>query len=195
MQLGAWLGLNAPQLAQTLRRRAGVTAVAGVAPQLTADGAGAAALKAGYGPDAPALLAQRCQRHSVFWLQVLVSRSHLRTLPLVRVLHFRFETATFDFFDEVTGTAISAKTLDTTTSAKLARPEQIYKSLKANIDATTNFESYTLKGRTVSSDDIAARQLHVAVPEVTTAAQWKQIQQAIQYGQSKGVQVTVTPVR
>ena len=102
---------------------------------------------------------------------------------------------TFDFFDEVTGTAISAKTLDTTTSAKLARPEQIYKSLKANIDATTNFESYTLKGRTVSSDDIAARQLHVAVPEVTTAAQWKQIQQAIQYGQSKGVQVTVTPVR
>ena len=93
MQLGAWLGLNAPQLAQTLRRRAGVTAVAGVAPQLTADGAGAAALKAGYGPDAPALLAQRCQRHSVFWLQVLVSRSHLRTLPSVRVLHFRFETA------------------------------------------------------------------------------------------------------
>lgn len=96
VQLGAWLGLNAPQLAQTLRRRAGVTAVAGVAPQLTADGAGAAALKAGYGPDAPALLAQRCQRHSVFWLQVLVSRSHLRTLPLVRVLHFRFETAVDD---------------------------------------------------------------------------------------------------
>jgi hypothetical protein len=57
--------------------------MAGVAPQLTADGAGAAALKAGYGPDAPALLAQRCQRHSVFWLQVFVSRSHLRTLPLV----------------------------------------------------------------------------------------------------------------
>ncbi|WP_462390580.1 hypothetical protein, partial [Acidovorax sp. Q11] len=42
---------------------------------------------------APALLAQRCQRHSVFWLQVFVSRSHLRTLPSVRVLHFRFETA------------------------------------------------------------------------------------------------------
>ena len=53
----------------------------------------AAPLQRGNGPDAPALLAQRCQRHSVFWLQVLVSRSHLRTLPLVRVLHFRFETA------------------------------------------------------------------------------------------------------
>lgn len=86
-----WPGLNAPLLA--LRRLAGVAAIAGVAPQLTADGAGAAALKAGYGPDAPALLAQRCQRHSVFWLQVFVSRSHLLTLPSVRVLHFRFETA------------------------------------------------------------------------------------------------------
>lgn len=93
VQLGAWPGLNATLLAQALRRRAGVTAIAGVAPQLTADGAWAAALKAGYGPDAPALLAQRCQRHSVFWLQVFVSRSHLRTLPSVRVLHFRFETA------------------------------------------------------------------------------------------------------
>ena len=93
VQFGAWPGLKATLLAQALRRRAGVTAMAGVAPQLAADGAGAAALKAGYGPEAPALLAQRCQRHSVFWLQVFVSRSHLRTLPLVRVLHFRFETA------------------------------------------------------------------------------------------------------
>ena len=71
----------------------GDAAGTGAAPQLAADGAGAAALKAGYGPEAPALLAQRCQRHSVFWLQVFVSRSHLRTLPSVRVLHFRFETA------------------------------------------------------------------------------------------------------
>mgnify|MGYP003350808583 CR=1 FL=1 len=65
--------------------------------------------------------------------------------------------------------------------------EQIYTSLKANIDATTKFESYSLKGRTVSFDDIAAQQLHVAVPEATTANQWQQIQRAIQYGQSKNV--------
>ena len=65
--------------------------------------------------------------------------------------------------------------------------EQIYMSLKANIDATTKFESYSLKGRTVSFDDIAAQQLHVAVPEATTANQWQQIQRAIQYGQSKNV--------
>ena len=121
MQLGAWLGLNAPQLAQTLRRRAGVTAVAGVAPQLTADGAGAAALKAGYGPDAPALLAQRCQRHSVFWLQVLVSRSHLRTLLLVRVLHFRFETALSLALNEQKNAVELAAHIDNTTNDLLRR--------------------------------------------------------------------------
>lgn len=102
---------------------------------------------------------------------------------------------TFDFFDDVSGTAISAKTLDTTTVAKLAKPEQIYTSLKANVDATTKFENYTLKGVSLSADDIAARQLHVAVPERTTAIQWQQIQKAVQYGQSKNVQVIITPVR
>ena len=92
VQLGAWPGLNATLLAQALRRRAGVTAMAGVAPQLAADGAGAAALKTGYSPDAPALLAQRCKRYPVFWLQVFVSRFPLLTLPSVKALHFRFES-------------------------------------------------------------------------------------------------------
>lgn len=89
----AWPGLNAPLQAQALRRHVGITAMAGVATQLTAYGAGAAALKTGYSPDAPALLAQRCQRHFVFWLQVFVSRFPLLTLPSVKALHFRFETA------------------------------------------------------------------------------------------------------
>lgn len=45
------------------------------------------------------------------------------------------------------------------------------------------------------ANDIAVRQLHVAVPVATTAAQWQQIQRAVQYGQSKNVQVIITPVR
>lgn len=46
---------------------------------------------------------------------------------------------TFDFFDEATGISISAKTLDTTTAAKLANQSQVYSSLKVNIDAAANF--------------------------------------------------------
>ncbi|WP_420998498.1 hypothetical protein ACKI2N_032010 [Cupriavidus sp. 30B13] len=102
---------------------------------------------------------------------------------------------TFDFFDRMEGVAISAKTLDTTTVARLAKPEQIYTSLKANVDATASFEGYTLRGVSLYADDVAARQLRVAVPERTTAPQWQQIQRAIDYGQSKGVQIIVTPTR
>ncbi len=102
---------------------------------------------------------------------------------------------TFDFFDDVSGTAVSAKTLDTGTAARLARPEQIYSSLRGNIDAAADFTSYTLMRRTVSEDMIGARQVHVAVPAQTTSIQWQQIQRAIEYGQSRNVQVIITPVR
>ncbi|MBN8487295.1 MAG: hypothetical protein J0M20_06165, partial [Burkholderiales bacterium] len=39
------------------------------------------------------LLAQRCQRHSIFRLQLSVSRRHPHTLPVGEVLHFRLENA------------------------------------------------------------------------------------------------------
>lgn len=110
-------------------------------------------------------------------------------LPTASRLPAGFKT--FDFFDDISGTAISAKTIDTSTPAKLAKPQQIYGSLKANIDAASRFESYTLKGVSLSADDIAVRQLQVAIPHTATAAQLQQIQRAVQYGQSNGVQVIV----
>ncbi|MDF3931346.1 hypothetical protein [Pseudomonas citronellolis] len=101
---------------------------------------------------------------------------------------------TFDFFDETTGIATSAKTLDTTTAAKIANPRQVYSSLKGNIDAVANFSEAGLKGVTVTSSKITARELQVAIPDVTTSAQWEQINRAIEYGQSKGVTVKITKV-
>ncbi|MGR3897810.1 hypothetical protein FW760_25775 [Pseudomonas sp. 1176_21] len=101
---------------------------------------------------------------------------------------------TFDFFDETTGIATSAKTLDTTTAAKLANPSQVYSSLKGNIDAAANFSESGLKGVTVTASQITARELQVAIPEATTSAQWEQINRAIEYGQSKGITVKITKV-
>ncbi|MDQ8021661.1 MAG: LysM peptidoglycan-binding domain-containing protein [Moraxellaceae bacterium] len=102
---------------------------------------------------------------------------------------------TFDFFDELSSTAISAKTIDTTTKAKITRPEQIYTSLKNSIDVTTKFKSYELSNVTLSASQISSRQLQVAVPKSTTTAQWEQIQKAVEYGKSKNVQVIVISVR
>ncbi|MET3551720.1 DUF6862 domain-containing protein [Burkholderia sp. 567] len=102
---------------------------------------------------------------------------------------------TFDFYDEATGVAISAKTLDTTTAAKIANPTQVYSSLKGNIDTVANFTEASLGTTTLTVDEIAARQLQVAVPTGTTPAQWQQIYRAIQYGQGLGVKVIITPVK
>ncbi|QKJ34302.1 filamentous hemagglutinin N-terminal domain-containing protein [Pseudomonas sp. MPDS] len=101
---------------------------------------------------------------------------------------------TFDFFDRTTGVATSAKTLDTTTAAKIANPSQVYSSLKGNIDTAAGFTEYGLKDVTVSSSQITSRELQVAVPKSTTSAQWDQINRAIEYGQGKGVTVKITKV-
>ena len=101
---------------------------------------------------------------------------------------------TFDFYDEATKTAISAKTLDTTTLAKVANPRQVYSSLKSNIDATVKFTEYSLGRTTLSSSQITARELQVAIPKGTTTAQWEQINRAVQYGQSKEEKKKITTV-
>lgn len=101
----------------------------------------------------------------------------------------------FDFFSDETGVAVSAKTLDTTTAAKLAKPAQVYSSLTRSIDAAANFTSYELRGVTLSSDMITAREVRVAVPSSTNKAQWAEIRKAVEYGRSHGVKVIVTVVK
>ncbi|PIF52660.1 filamentous hemagglutinin [Pseudomonas sp. 29] len=102
---------------------------------------------------------------------------------------------TFDFYDPSTGTAISAKTLDTTTAAKVGNPSQVYSSLKGNIDAVARFETYTLSNVPLDSSMITARELRVAVPGGTNSVQWVQINRAIKYGQSQGVKVIISSVK
>jgi RHS repeat-associated protein len=116
-----------------------------------------------------------------------------RQLPAGSRLPKNFKS--FDFFADESGVAISAKTLDTSTLAKLKDPRQVYTSLKRNIDAAANFTSYELKGVSLSSDMITAREVHVAVPSSTTAEQWKEIKRAVDYGRGEGVKVIVTAVR
>ncbi|TDN42325.1 DUF637 domain-containing protein, partial [Azoarcus indigens] len=102
---------------------------------------------------------------------------------------------TFDFYDVSTGTAISAKTLDTATAAKIANPSQIYSSLKGNIDAVAKFDSYTLSNITLNKNMINVRELQIAVPSGTTSAQWVQINRAIEYGKSQKVNVVIISIK
>ena len=138
--------------------------------------------------DAGVLWGKGIQGQGMPWEDYLASN-----LPEESRLPANFKT--FDFFDKDTGVATSAKTLDTMTSAKLADPSQVYSSLKGNIDAAVNFETYSLGKNTLSASQITARELQIAVPAGTTPAQWQQISKAIEYGQSQGVKVIVTKVK
>jgi hypothetical protein len=98
---------------------------------------------------------------------------------------------TFDIFDLEFETALSAKTLNTGTAARIVSPKQVFYALKRSIDAAASFERYTLGGRTLTSSAIASREVTVLVPANTTAAQWIQIGRAAGYAQNRGVTLRV----
>jgi hypothetical protein len=102
---------------------------------------------------------------------------------------------TFDFFERTTGTAISAKTLNTQTAARLDKPKQIYYSLKRNIDKAAGFEKHELSKVKVLSEDIKVRKLEVAIPSGTGRPQLQEIQKAIKYGEKQSVNVNITVVK
>ncbi|AJJ10555.1 hypothetical protein CH64_3323 [Yersinia rohdei] len=102
---------------------------------------------------------------------------------------------TFDYYNPISRTAISVKTLDTTTAARVANPNRVYSSLKGNIDSAARFTDYTLDNVPLSSSMIGFRELRVAVPTGTTPTQWTQINRAIEYGQELGVKVIITTVK
>ncbi|MCD1125599.1 hypothetical protein LPW36_06165 [Jinshanibacter sp. LJY008] len=102
---------------------------------------------------------------------------------------------TFDYYDGATKTAVSAKSMDTQTMAKLANPNQVYSSIKGNIDAAAKFEKASLSGDTLTSSMIVNREIQLAIPANTTKKQWTEINRAIEYGKSQGVVVKVTQVK
>ncbi|MDA7416440.1 DUF637 domain-containing protein [Xenophilus arseniciresistens] len=102
---------------------------------------------------------------------------------------------TFDFYDLSTQTAISAKTLDTMTSARIGSPSQVYSTIKGYVDEVAGFTEASLGATFVQRSMISTSELRLAVPASTTPGQWAQIQRAIEYGQTQGVNVLVTGVR
>ncbi|MQL48311.1 hypothetical protein GEA64_10260 [Photorhabdus khanii] len=102
---------------------------------------------------------------------------------------------TFDFYDLATRTAVSVKTIDTRTAARIKDPKQIYTSMKGNIDSAADFSGHTKGESKITSSMISQREVRVAVPKVTTVEQWEQINRAIAYGVERNVNVKITVVK
>jgi len=116
-----------------------------------------------------------------------------RRMPAGSRLPQNFKT--FDFFDEATRTAVSAKTLDTTTPAKVRRPEQVYHAMKRSVDAAASFTEHGLSGMVVHSSKIAVRRVEMAIPAQTTPAQWEQVRRAVTYAKDQGVDLIITVIQ
>jgi hypothetical protein len=98
---------------------------------------------------------------------------------------------TFDFFDEVTGLATSAKTLDTRALTYADRPSRIFGRLRDYIDRIERFEQGSSGVFRIRSGQIERRRLELAVPFDTTPEQVTQIQRAIDYAAERGIEVNV----
>ena len=102
---------------------------------------------------------------------------------------------TFDFFTE--GRAISVKTLDTNTLARIANPDLVRYTINGYINKMIDFTEYRGK---LTAADVATKELHLAIPyNVPTAEHARklaeQIAHSIQYGADNGVKVIITKVK
>ena len=102
---------------------------------------------------------------------------------------------TFDFYDQATGVATSVKTLKTLAPGYSANPTSIYSSLTQYINAMKSFTNYSLGKTSLSATQITAREMQLAVPAGTTAAEWTQITRAVNYASQLGMKLIVTVVQ
>ena len=82
------------------------------------------------------------------------------------------------------------------TPAKLNNPEQVYYSLKSNVDVLANAEgALGLSRYSLDIDTYSTRNLRVAIPVGTTPAQWIQIQRVSDYASIQGVNLFITVIK
>ncbi|HEX4086084.1 MAG TPA: hypothetical protein VHY22_14310 [Chthoniobacteraceae bacterium] len=75
---------------------------------------------------------------------------------------------TFDFFDPATGTATSAKTLETFTRNRVVNPIELYRSLVKDIDKVADLSKARKGPVELNANQIKSRVIEIAIPASTT---------------------------
>ncbi|MCR4624215.1 MAG: hypothetical protein K5780_06305 [Alphaproteobacteria bacterium] len=121
--------------------------------------------------------------------------NYLATLPEFSEIRLPKNFKTFDFWDADTGRAVSAKTLNTNTPARLLNPEGIYSTLKGYVDKTLDFTQYG-KGLPVpvTAAKIKTREIQLGIPANTGKAQMEQVMRAVEYGELNNVKMVITKI-
>lgn len=184
---------------------AAVSGGATVAPKLTANGAG---LLRKLVLDAPPIVYERIRKTiasaraidaRIAWDGGIKNQGmpwedflEARLTPEVRLPQ---NYKTFDFYDRNSRLALSAKTLNTVTEARLNNPSSIYSTVKSHVDKAADFTDYSLREVDITSDMIQTRRIELAVPYQTTVAQWEHLSRVVEYGRTRGVDIVITRVK
>lgn len=102
---------------------------------------------------------------------------------------------TLDFYGLGNGKAISAKTLDTQTLARISKPELVRYQINGYINKMIDYAGDPRYKHLAAPERITSKELHLAIPANTSQIHMEQIQRCIQYGADNGVTVLVTKVK
>jgi filamentous hemagglutinin len=105
----------------------------------------------------------------------------------------RSNATAFDLFEEATGEAISAKTLNTQSMGYIKNPQKIFDKLRTYIDAAVNYQPRRMSD--INPAKIETKTIQLAIPEYTSPEQWRYLLRAIIYGKENGVTVVITRIR
>ncbi len=99
----------------------------------------------------------------------------------------------FDRYYPAEREAISDKTLNTLSPSYIKNPRRIFTVIKGYVDAAEKY-----KPRTQTDLDplvIDKKTIHLAVPDFTSASQWRHVMRAILYAKERKITLVVTRVR
>lgn len=99
----------------------------------------------------------------------------------------------FDFFNNVTGEAVSTKTLNTLSVSYIRNPQKIFEKVKEYVDDVFDYER--LRQTDPDPDKIQSRTIHLAIPEYTSPTQWRYLNRVIIYAKDNGISIVITRIR
>ncbi|MEI9751802.1 DUF637 domain-containing protein [Moellerella wisconsensis] len=112
-------------------------------------------------------------------------------LPESARLPYGFKT--FDYYDIDTGQAISVKTLNTSAKSYQS-PNSVNRKINQHIDKIDEFKTGGRGEFELTPNMIQIKDLHIAVPNTTSLAQWLEINKSISYAAARNITVKVTVV-
>ena len=124
----------------------------------------------------------------------IVYENYIASLPEFKGYRLPPNFKTFDFWNQDRGIATSIKTLNTGATTYTKDPKQIYYKIRGYVNKTLDFKGDPKNVGFIDVSKIRTRNVHVGIPENTTARQMEEIMKAVDYGKLNNVNVIIRKV-